>query len=286
MSALILNLEAIEAALCSKTLGRCASQANELWEEIDSTNSRALALARESPAVDGNSIENEHEQDKKNHGFFILARKQNLGRGRLGRQWQSPKDAGIAFSLLLRPRLPAEHLGLVTIAAGAAAACAIEKELGLKIGLKWVNDLVYEGRKLGGILAEMSGGALVIGIGLNLRFKEEEIPEELKGKIEWLERLNLAPVNPNSLVATLLGELERVWLLLQDGQTESILRLWRHYAVTLGEEIIASSGTVSYKGKALDIDNDGALIIETAEGKCHRLHAGEISIRKADGSYG
>lgn len=282
MSAFILNLETIEAALNTKSLGRCTSQPNELWEEIDSTNSRALTLARESPAKVGNNNDQKYEND----GFFILARKQNLGRGRLGRQWQSPKDAGIAFSLLLRPRLSAEHLGLITIAAGVAAACAIEKELGLKIGLKWVNDLVYEGRKLGGILAEMSGGALVIGIGLNLRFKEEEIPEDLKGKIEWLERLNLAPVNPNSLVATLVGELERVWHLLKDGQTENICRLWRDYSVTLGEEIIASSGTVSYKGKALDIDKDGALIIETTEGNCHRLHAGEISIRKADGSYG
>jgi len=169
----ILALDVIEASLATSLIGRASGHANELWPTIDSTNSRAAELASAGAA----------------EGVLVLARQQTAGRGRQGRVWVTPQDAGIAFSVILRPTIPLTRLPLVTLATGTAVARAIESSVGVRLGLKWVNDLVLGGRKVGGILAEMSGPSLIIGIGINVRFSQEDIPEDLQTKIEWLERV-------------------------------------------------------------------------------------------------
>ncbi|HEY9720025.1 MAG TPA: biotin--[acetyl-CoA-carboxylase] ligase, partial [Trichormus sp.] len=123
-----LVLEKIEKRLTSGVIGR-SSWNNELWQTIDSTNSRAAQLAAEGAP----------------EGVIVLARQQTAGRGRLGRVWVSPPDAGIYLSVILRPAelLPAE-LALITLAVGVAVSSAIERCAGVKVGLKWVNDLVFE----------------------------------------------------------------------------------------------------------------------------------------------
>lgn len=226
-----------------------------------------------------------------------MARQQTAGRGRLGRKWVSPPDSGIYVSLLLRPAVPLVDLPVITLAVGVAASKAIEQSTGVKAGLKWVNDLVVEGRKLGGILAEMPstyapGGAqaplkpaLVIGIGINICLDEKEIPDELKDKIEWIERLTKSPIDFNTTLCQMAHELELAYDALLAGKTDEIIEQWKERTVTLGKEIIATTGNKTLEGRAVDITGSGALVVESSDGRRHELQAGEVVIRGKDGTY-
>lgn len=263
-----LCLEVIEASLATSIVGRSQSK-NELWASIDSTNNRAATLAREGCG----------------EGVMVMARQQTAGRGRQGRTWVSPPDAGIAFSVVLRPQMELTRLPLMTLATGVATARAIEASVGIRPGLKWVNDLTYGGRKLGGILAEMPGQALIIGIGLNIRLNQDELPQELVDRVEWLERAVGKPVDPNLVVLELATKLEEEYLLLKAGKEAQMLDHWRAYSVTLGRQIETQISGEAVRGRAVDITGSGALIIETDNGERKELVAGEISIRLQDGSY-
>ena len=265
----ILALDVIEASLATSLIGRASGHANELWPTIDSTNSRAAELASAGAA----------------EGVLVLARQQTAGRGRQGRVWVTPQDAGIAFSVILRPTIPLTRLPLVTLATGTAVARAIESSVGVRLGLKWVNDLVLGGRKVGGILAEMSGPSLIIGIGINVRFSQEDVPEDLQTKIEWLERVVGRPVDPNLIVVALAAELEKSYQALLAGKVDEIVSAWKSYSVTIGKNIESNNGGQILRGKAVDITASGALVVETEDGGKVELHAGEISIRNQDGSY-
>ncbi len=284
------NLAQIEAHLATSWLGKSQSP-NEFWPSIDSTNNRALELA-------GLGAQ---------HGVIVVADQQTAGRGRSGRTWLSPAGTGIYMSFLLRPKVAAANLPIMTLLSGVAVAQAIQGSLGIKIGLKWVNDLIVQDKKVGGILAEYqrrpqetkdhstaraAGDALVIGIGLNLRKPDLELPVELKNKIGFLEShlpTDQIPIDGNKLVAAIANELESVLdqAQLADRQLDgalSILDRWRAYSITLGEEIIAIIGDKQIQGQALDITNSGELIVKTISGNI-TLPAGEVTIRKPDGSY-
>lgn len=267
----ILALDVIEGSLATTIIGK-ADTPNELWAEIDSTNTRAAALAAAGCG----------------EGVMIIARQQTAGRGRLGRAWVSPPDAGISFSVVLRPKLELSRLPLITLATGWAVAQAIEASCGVRPGLKWVNDLTLSGKKLGGILAEMPGNALVIGVGINIRLVADELPDELKEKVEWLERAVGGPVDPNLIVVELAQRLERAYQLLKEGRSNEILDGWRNYSVTLGQTVETSGGTggaSKISGRAVDIADSGALIIETESGERVQVVAGEISLRLSNGRY-
>jgi BirA family biotin operon repressor/biotin-[acetyl-CoA-carboxylase] ligase len=268
----ILSLDVIEASLATSIIGRAGSP-NELWAEIDSTNTRAAALA--AAGCD--------------EGVMVIARQQTAGRGRLGRAWVSPPDAGISFSVVLRPKIELARLPLITLATGWAVAQAIEASCGVRPGLKWVNDLTLSGKKLGGILAEMPGSALVIGVGINIRLNADELPDELKEKVEWLERAVGGPVDPNLIVVELAQRLEQAYELLKQGQTEKILQGWRSYSVTLGQTVETTGGAASapekISGRAVDIADSGALIVEKENGERVEIVAGEISLRLINGQY-
>ncbi|CAN5493541.1 hypothetical protein BH10CYA1_BH10CYA1_24350 [soil metagenome] len=269
----VLDLEKIEPQLLTQFIARPDGGKNELWESINSTNTRAIEVAAQGGA----------------HGTLIIARQQSAGRGRLGRQWVSPSDSGIYSSFLLRPEAQSiPNLSTITLAVGVAVSKAIRKSVGIEVGLKWVNDLVVDGRKLGGILCEMtsnqSGKALIIGIGINVRFEENQLPDDLKEKMIWLERITKQPVDPNSVIAEIANQLEEVYGLLLNGQSNKVLDEWRTGSITLGRRIIATSGERTVEGDAIDIAPSGALIVDTGSEKIE-LHAGEITIRNADGSY-
>ncbi len=266
----ILNRNHIEDALTTELIGRGVC---EVHDTIDSTNSRAALLAREGAPA----------------GSLIVARQQTAGRGRQGRTWISPPDAGIAMSVLLRPEIPLTRLPLITLATGVAVAEAVESCCGIRLGLKWVNDLTAGGKKVGGILAEMPGQALVIGIGINLRLDQGSIPDDLKDRIDWLENLAGKPLEPSLLVAEVCRFLEKQYFTLLAGKAQTIIDSWKHYSVTLGKEVMVISPTGdsarNISGRALDIAESGALLIEKTDGTTIELSAGEISLRSIDGSY-
>jgi BirA family biotin operon repressor/biotin-[acetyl-CoA-carboxylase] ligase len=144
---------------------------------------------------------------------------------------------------------------------------------------------VLGGRKLGGILAEMPGQALIIGIGINLRFSQDDVPEDLKDKIEWLERAVGKPVDPNLIVLELAHKLEEAYQALLAGKVDEIVSAWKSYSVTIGQDIESRNGGQTIRGRAVDITTSGALVVQLEDGSTTELHAGEISIRNQDGSY-
>jgi BirA family biotin operon repressor/biotin-[acetyl-CoA-carboxylase] ligase len=189
------------------------------------------------------------------------------------------------MSVLLRPQIPLQRLPLITLATGVACASAIEEICGIRLGLKWVNDLTYGGKKVGGILAEMPGQALVIGMGINIKLELESLPEDLKTRVEWLENIVGKPVSPNLIVIALARKLEDEYNALINGQDQKILERWKSYSITIGKEIIAQTALKEIRGRAVDLTATGALIIESPDGTRSELTAGEITIRMADGSY-
>ncbi len=253
------------------TIGRSSN--NELHDLIDSTSTRLANLAKDGAP----------------EGTAVFARQQTAGRGRLGRQWVSPPNSGLYVSILLRPSQALGELPVITLGMGVAAAKAIFATTGLKVGLKWVNDLVLDGKKLGGILAEMLSGdrqkpALIVGIGINTRFSSEEVPPELKEKLLWLEAAAGTPVDTNHLAAELCFQIESIYDCMKRGSTDKILDEWRAFSITLGQEIVCTTPVRQIKGTAIDITSSGALIVQTSTG-VEELVGGEISIRTASGSY-
>lgn len=276
-----LDLSKFESQLKTRWLGRAAGWRNELWETIGSTNTRAAELAAEGAP----------------QGVIVLARHQTAGRGRLGRTWVSPVDAGLYMSLILRPQAPQSQIPLLTIAAGIAVADAIRSVCDLEVGLKWVNDIIYNHRKVGGILAEMpaSGNssaaakqlpqAVIVGIGINVNLKQEDIPEELIHKLDSLARIKNSDIDANAVAAAIATAFEGTAELLSPSTSQQLTKRWRDLSITIGQMIVTESSERKLEGKAIDITDSGALIVELADGTRITLHAGEISIRTADGSY-
>lgn len=276
-----LDLAKFESQLKTTWLGRAPGWRNELWETIGSTNTRAAELAAEGAP----------------EGVMILARHQSAGRGRLGRTWVSPIDAGLCMSLILRPKTPQTQIPLLTIATGIAVADAIRDVCGLDVGLKWVNDIIYDRRKVGGILAEMPAltnataaakqlpQAVIVGIGINVNLKPDEIPEELIHKLDSLARIKGEDVNANSIAAAIANQFEKTSALLDPSTAQQLTDRWRALSITIGQTIETVNSDSKIEGKAVDITDSGALIVELADGSRKTLHAGEISIRTADGGY-
>ena len=294
-----LELSKIGSYLTTNWLGRGA---NELWTTIDSTNDRAMELAGSGAA----------------NGTIVIAEEQTAGRGRSGRVWFSPAGCGLYISFLLRPKIQIASLPVITLVTGVAVAQAIQKTLAMRPGLKWVNDLIVDGKKIAGILAEYSAGAsrnvgarltepfleqnpseecrgglhppapaLIIGIGLNLNTPPNKLPADIEHKIGFLQSYlssDQPMIDRHQLIASIANELELAIEQMQSGNLPSLLDQWRAYSITLGEEITAQVGDKQIIGQALDITDTGELIVKTNSGNI-TLSAGEVSIRRTTGSY-
>jgi len=271
------DLARCDSFLRTEFIGRPRAGTNELWDTIDSTNTRAKELISQNGA-NGAAI-----------GTMIVARQQTAGRGRLGKTWESPPDSGLYVSILLRSEnRPLHELSLVTLAAGVAVSKAIAAVAAVELGLKWVNDLICANKKLGGILAETTGAAtpyLVLGIGLNINLDTSRLPEELKAKVTSLHEHTTAPVDTNRLLAEICNQMEELWQCLEANDNEAILDEWRRRSITLGRQVSAEVADRKVEGTAEEISDSGALILRTEAGEKLTLTAGEVQIRLLDGSY-
>ena len=243
------------------------------FDTIDSTNSHAKLLAsRGAP-----------------HGTVLIADHQTGGRGRRGRSFHSPASTGIYMSVILRPNCAPAELMHLTCAAAVAMCDAVEESVGFRPGIKWTNDLVFGKRKLGGILTELgfdSAGAVsyaIIGIGINCCQKPADFPEDIKDIAASLSAVSGNTVDRAGVAAAMMDALYRMDRMLL-AQKNDILNQYRADCVTLGKEISAvkADGSVRH-GVALDIDEEGGLIVRFAGGNTETVNSGEVSIR---GMYG
>lgn len=243
-----------------------------ILSQVDSTNNRLKALANAGAP----------------HGTAIVADHQTGGRGRRGRTFQSPANMGVYLSMLLRPPCEAQDIMHLTCAAGCAMCDAVEKAAGFRPGIKWTNDLVWEKRKLGGILTELGFTAegkfdyAIVGIGINCCQSAQDFPPEIRDVAASLSMVTGSAVDRWKLAA---AELESLWEMdknLLRGKKE-ILFQYRKDCVTLGQHISLVRGEEVRHGFACDIDNDGALIVRFPDGHMEAVSSGEVSVR---GMYG
>jgi len=222
------------------------------------------------------------------HGTAIVAGHQTGGHGRMGRSFHSPEGMGIYLSILLRPGCAPTDLMHLTCAAAVAMCDAVEDAAGFRPGIKWTNDLVYGQRKLGGILTELGlspKGTVdyaIIGIGINCRQQEADFPEEIQAIAGSLNMVTGRDISPARLAAAMLDALHRMDARLLT-QKAAILDAYRTGCVTLGKDISVVRGDDIRHGKALRVDDEGALVVSYPDGSVQTVNSGEVSIR---GMYG
>lgn len=233
--------------------------------EVDSTNDVALSLAA-AGAPEGTSV---------------LADAQRRGRGRRGHEWASPAGAGVYVSIVVRPDAM-RGVALLTLASGVAMAEAVAAVTGLPVELKWPNDLVIgrPWRKLGGVLAEAvsAGGrtdAVIVGLGLNVR--PGALPPDVAHRASALETELGRDVDRIRLTTELLAQMRRALMLLREDRPEHVVDRWRVLArAGLGGAVRWMSEDGEVRGRAVDIDSDGALILRTMAG-VRRVIAGDVT---------
>lgn len=216
-------------------------------DSVNSTNSYLKELAKQGAP----------------HGSIVMADHQTAGRGRLGRRFESPKGHGLYLSVLLRQK---PDLRLTPLAAEAVRRALLQAS-GIQARIKWINDLVYGGKKLCGILTEIAEGCVIIGIGINCR----GIPHECATSLAELG----SPTDRSRLAAAVIEQLSQM--------TECWISSYKAHCLTIGQDVqLIQNDTVRY-AHVDDMDDMGALLVTLADGSKERIFSGEVSIR---GMYG
>lgn len=235
------------------------------FDSIDSTNLEAIQQA----------------QLGADEGVCVVAREQTSGRGRQGRIWVSEKDAGLYFSLVLRPKIETKFLPLITLMS-ATAVFETLREFGLNPDIKWVNDIHINGKKICGILAETSetkkGLAVIVGIGINL--KATNFPPELNESATSVESETQKPVNANVLLQALTAHLSEYCAVLYgaDGTT-LILEEWaKRSSYFFGKKVRVVLENETIFGTTCGLENNGALRVKTETGEVRIIQAGDVEM--------
>jgi BirA family biotin operon repressor/biotin-[acetyl-CoA-carboxylase] ligase len=238
--------------------------------EVDSTNDEAARrLAAGEPAP-----------------FVVLARRQTRGRGRLGRSWHSADNGNLYASFAFRPRIEPGRMQTFTLWMGVNICELVANFCRAVPGLKWPNDLIFDGRKAGGMLTEARIDAdqirdLVFGLGLNVNSPASAWPAELARRAISLAEHAGEPLDLNRFTAALTGRVLLAYDRFVDGDyRDSFADLWHRYDVLRGRPVTLLEGAHRHSGTALGIDDEGALIIRDARGKSHRFRAGEVTMEK------
>lgn len=262
----LLAPEIIQHNLQTKIIG--AGKNFLYFDSVGSTNNIAKNLAVEG-AEDGT---------------VIVAEEQTGGKGRLDRNFFSPKGKSILFSVILRPKCLPKDAPKFTLMAAVAVALAMEK-FNLRAEIKWPNDIMHGKKKLVGILTEMNAAIeqvnfIVVGIGINVNFSRADFPAEIEKIASSLSEVAGKKILRREFFKTLLEEFDKLYLEVRAAGFEKIFDLWRKFNVTLDKEvkIISAESGESFFGRAIDIDPDGALIVATSKG-LQKVYAGDVSIR-------
>jgi BirA family biotin operon repressor/biotin-[acetyl-CoA-carboxylase] ligase len=243
----------------------------EYHEVIDSTNIRARRLAEEGASS----------------GTLVVSDCQSAGRGRRGRSWVSPSGKNIFMSLILRPDILPASASMITLVAALAVYDGIKNVTGLAVGIKWPNDIVANGKKLCGILTEMSAELegihyVVVGIGINVNM--EEFPEEVRQRATSLLLETGEKVRRSRLVAAIMEAFEQYYEeFISQGDLSGLISVYNKHMVNAGKEVRVLDRSGDYIGKALGINEKGELLVEVKPGEVRHVISGEVSVR---GIYG
>jgi len=224
-------------------------------------------------------------RDGVKEGAVVFAESQTRGRGRLGRKWMSPPGKGLWFSVLLRPDLRPQAVTQLTIASATALVRAIHSETGLTPEIKWPNDILRSGKKLAGILTEMSAELdrvkhVILGIGVDANLTAREFPADLRALATSLKAETGRDVDRAELATAILRELDCEYARIGSGQFESVADEWERSCSTIGRHVRVQIGDRSIRGRAESLDADGALLLRTQHGHLERIIGGDLTLEK------
>lgn len=237
------------------------------FKEISSTNLIAKELAAQGAP----------------EGTLIIAEKQTNGRGRRGRNWFSPSGDGIYVSLILRPAVsPGEAPG-ITLMSAVAVAEALLSLVDMEVRIKWPNDILVNGRKIAGILTEISTEMdaidyIVVGLGLNVNMPFESFPEEIREKATSILMVTGKRFSRIRLIQAYLRWYEKYYGMYKSGDFDSIMKRWKEFADIIGRKVMVDVIGNKYIGEITAVDNDGVLILKDDEQRSHRIFSGDLTL--------
>jgi len=260
----ILTAEEVCAGLTTEVLGR---RDYFYYPSVDSTNKQARILASEGYP----------------EGTIVVAEMQTEGRGRRGRNWYSPPGQGIYMSLILRPSIPLKEISRISLMKAVAVAETLQEELGLPARIKWPNDVLINDKKIAGLLSEaitdMDGiEYIVIGIGLNINNPESDFPDDFRTDPTSILAEKKQPVSRVKLMQRLLAKLEHHYYLLLKGDFAETLSTGKRLSMVIGQMVSLETSQGLVTGRAVDIDEDGFLLVDDGSGFQHTVISGEIDV--------
>jgi BirA family biotin operon repressor/biotin-[acetyl-CoA-carboxylase] ligase len=241
----------------------------QVFEETTSTNDAMARLARSGVK----------------EGVVIFAESQTKGRGRLGRTWISPARKGLWFSVLLRPDIPPQKATQLTVASATALARAITAHTGIVPEIKWPNDILIRGKKVAGILTEMSAELdhlkeVILGIGLDVNLDPNEFSPAVRKTATSLKIELGHPVDRAGLAVAILRELDRDYDRIKKGEFELVAEQWQERCSTIGSQVSIRIGDRVIRGRAEALDADGALLLRGQHGHLERIIGGDVTMEK------
>jgi BirA family biotin operon repressor/biotin-[acetyl-CoA-carboxylase] ligase len=241
----------------------------QVFEETTSTNDVMARLAR------GGVKE----------GVVVFAESQTKGRGRLGRRWISPARKGLWFSVLLRPDIAPQAATQLTIAAATALVRGITAQTGIVPEIKWPNDLLIRGKKIAGILTEMSAELdhlreVILGIGIDVNQEAHEIPIALRKTATSIRIESGQPADRAGLAVAILRELDRDYERIKRGEFDLLAEQWQERCTTIDSQVSIRVGDRVIRGRAESLDADGALLLRGPHGHLARITGGDVTMEK------
>jgi len=241
------------------------------FSEVTSTND----LAKEIAAIGARE------------GTVILAETQTRGKGRLSREWASPKG-GIWLSTILRPRLSVKDIPKLTVMTSLAVAKTINQLFNLKPKVKWPNDVLINTKKVCGILTEANTrdsitNFVVVGIGINANIELNSLPKQVRENATSLKHELKREIDREQFLRILLEKMEHYYGKLIDGKFSLVLKEWKSLCGFLGSYVEVTSWKETIEGWAIDVDENGALIIRLQDGTLRRVLSGDVSLKRSEG---
>lgn len=260
----ILNYEELKTHLTSKYMGRNVFY----YDTIGSTNTKAKELA-------ANGVP---------EGTVVISEEQTSGRGRLGRAWISPKYKGVWMSIVLRPDIDPMNVAKIT-QVGAAAVYNAIKSLGIDTSIKWPNDIILNHKKVCGILTEMNAeinkiNYVIMGIGINVNLDKEDILDDINSVATSLKIESNNSIDRKKLVSSLLNNFEALYEdFLDNPKMKKTIDICKVHSAIIGKEIRVIKRDSTLNAKAIDINEDGKLVVQYKDGSKEALFSGEVSVR-------
>lgn len=258
----LISVHEIQNNLATKTFGR---KKILVLKETDSTNMQAKKLAAEGEP----------------EGTIVIAESQHAGRGRKGREWFSPIGSGIYSSMILRPQIPPTEAPGITLMTAVAAAESLISVMGIPVKIKWPNDILLNGKKMIGILTEISTEMdsvdyIVVGIGINVNTLASDFPAALQHTATSLYAETGSRYSRVGLFKTFLQQFEKYYDLFKQKGFDGIRDRWKSHTDIIGKNVTVRKIGEEITGCIIDIDAEGVLILKDAAAKVHRIFSGDL----------